>query len=66
MMLRVYEGDNDVLVFAVDGEGKSIGEEAYFEEGGRDRDDYDMILVEPPLAIMSRLRCEPERVLCPT
>ncbi len=62
-MLKIFEGTDEVLIFEVDEGGAGIGEEDFFEKGGRDREEYDVSLVELPIEITSRIRCEPNRVL---
>ena len=63
MAMAVFQGRDEVIVCAVDDEGKPINVDQYFEEGtGRDREDYDLTLVEPPILIGNGdLRVEPER-----
>ncbi len=71
MMLKMFRTTDEVLLFAVDGEGNAIGDEAFFEgkeedgyKGERDPEDYDASLIELPLAISTGdLQAEPDRVL---
>lgn len=62
MLVAMYEGADEVLVFAMR-DGEAQGTEEYFKpEGDRDPEDYDLKLVELPLAITASLKTEPERV----
>jgi len=66
MLVAVYEGANEVLVFAVDSEGNHIGREEYFDENERprcfSRDEYDITVGELPLEIRSNIKIGLDRV----
>ena len=60
MLVSVFEGDGEVLIFA-NNDGQAIGSEEYFEQADRSRDDYDVKIMELPLAISTRCQVEPSR-----
>ena len=61
MLVAMFEGAGEILLFQTSG-GEPIGTEEYFEEGGRDKEDYDLNLVEFPIMITAALKAEPDRV----
>lgn len=63
MIVSVFEGEGEVLIFPTDGSGEAIGSYDYFEKGGRKREDYDIQLVELPLVISTRLCVDADRIL---
>ena len=55
MKLAVYDNGSEVLVFEVKN-GKHLKVNDYFGENNRDKDDYDVTIVEAPLEIRSDFR----------
>jgi len=56
MVVKVYVGENEVLVFAMVN-GIAVGERDYFGKNNRNKEDYDASLEELPLSIESRGLC---------
>jgi len=57
--VAVYESDSEVVIFAVNEAGEHLKvEEYFFQESGRDKDDYNISIMALPLQIQSDLRVD--------
>jgi len=62
MLVAVYEGGNDMMIFPVSRDGSHVGIEEYFgPKIGRDKDDYNITVGELPVLIKSSIKAELER-----
>ncbi len=61
MIVKMFVGTDDILLFRVDDSGEGIGEDEYFESE-EDRESYAVRMVEFPIRITASLEAEPNRV----
>ncbi len=59
MLVKMFEGVHEILLFRTNDAGEGIGEKPFFKD--RDRDDYNVSLVEFPIVIQAALKSEAER-----